>query len=49
MAFTCVLYLKEECDGCGACEEEGFLPAPRVRYGTDMPDNPYDDMMDREE
>ncbi len=21
MAFTCVMYLKEECDGCGACEE----------------------------
>ena len=20
MAFTCVLYLKEECDGCGMCE-----------------------------
>lgn len=19
MAFSCVLYLKEECDGCGAC------------------------------
>ncbi len=22
MAFECVLYLKEECDGCGMCEEE---------------------------
>lgn len=22
MAFSCVLYLKEECDGCGLCEEE---------------------------
>lgn len=21
MAFTCVLYLKEECDGCGMCEK----------------------------
>ena len=21
MAFSCVLYLKEECDGCGICEE----------------------------
>ena len=21
MAFSCVLYLKEECDGCGLCEE----------------------------
>lgn len=21
MAFTCVLYLKEECDGCGVCDE----------------------------
>jgi len=20
MAFGCVLYLKEECDGCGACQ-----------------------------
>ena len=20
MAFYCVLYLKEECDGCGACD-----------------------------
>lgn len=22
MAFSCVLHLKEECDGCGICEEE---------------------------
>ena len=22
MAFSCVLYLKEECDGCGLCEEQ---------------------------
>lgn len=22
MAFGCVLYLKDECDGCGMCEEE---------------------------
>ena len=22
MAFCCVLYLKEECDGCGRCEEK---------------------------
>jgi len=22
MAFCCVLYLKEECDGCGRCERE---------------------------
>jgi len=21
MAFGCVLYLKEECDGCGVCDE----------------------------
>lgn len=21
MAFSCVLRLKEECDGCGACED----------------------------
>ena len=21
MAFSCVLYLKDECDGCGVCEE----------------------------
>lgn len=21
MAFSCVMYLKDECDGCGACEE----------------------------
>ena len=21
MAFSCVMHLKEECDGCGACEE----------------------------
>lgn len=21
MAFSCVLHLKEECDGCGMCEE----------------------------
>ena len=25
MAFSCVLYLKEECDGCGLCEEEQRL------------------------
>ena len=23
MAFCCVLYLKEECDGCGICEDRG--------------------------
>lgn len=22
MAFHCMLYLKEECDGCGMCERE---------------------------
>ena len=22
MAFSCILHLKEECDGCGVCEEE---------------------------
>lgn len=22
MAFACVLFLKEECDGCGTCEKE---------------------------
>lgn len=22
MAFSCVMYLKEECDGCGMCERE---------------------------
>ena len=22
MAFHCVLFLKEECDGCGRCSEE---------------------------
>ena len=22
MAFSCVLYLKTECDGCGICEEQ---------------------------
>ena len=21
MAFSCILHLKDECDGCGACEE----------------------------
>lgn len=21
MAFSCVMHLKEECDGCGVCEE----------------------------
>lgn len=25
MAFECVLYLKEECDGCGLCEERRRL------------------------
>ena len=25
MAFGCVLYLKEECDGCGLCEEQRRL------------------------
>ena len=24
MAFSCVLHLKEECDGCGACETVRF-------------------------
>lgn len=25
VAFTCVLFLKEECDGCGGCELWGRL------------------------
>lgn len=25
LAFCCVLYLKEECDGCGLCEERRRL------------------------
>lgn len=25
MAFSCVLHEKEECDGCGICEEERRL------------------------
>lgn len=30
MAFGCVLYLKDECDGCGLCEEER-----RMRFLSD--------------
>ena len=32
MAFSCILYLKAECDGCGACD----VPSERDD------DNPFD-------
>lgn len=28
MAYSCALHLKEECDGCGACEEE--IPSGKI-------------------
>lgn len=33
MAFTCILSLKNECDGCGACDE---------RYYDAFDDDEYD-------
>ena len=30
MAFSCVLSLKEECDGCGACEDTGHAGYRRL-------------------
>lgn len=39
MAFICVLYLKEECDGCGACEK---------RRGMWLNDDGEDGLMDAE-
>lgn len=39
MAFSCVMYLKPECDGCGRCDWE---PEPED-------DNPFDIEYDDEE
>lgn len=39
MAFGCVMWLKSECDGCGACQEPGALSYNRRRspsYCTDL-------------
>lgn len=31
MAFSCQLWLKSECDGCGACQEPGAFRYDRRR------------------
>lgn len=41
MAFSCVMYLKAECDGCGECE--------RYYDAFDDDDNPFDIEYDDEE
>lgn len=41
MAYHCILFLKEECDGCGACE---YAPAA---FDEENPfDIEYDDIYD---
>ena len=49
MAYRCILWLKNECDGCGACEEDiPFFPR-RGREDMDGPYDPFYDPMDEEE
>lgn len=28
MAYPCRIWLKSECDGCGACENDGLMMGP---------------------
>lgn len=44
MAFSCKIYLKNECDGCGLCEGpmHGFKPALRMPFDDDDYDPYYD-------
>lgn len=51
MAFSCVLYLKEECDGCGAClydERPGPYGARRARGPFDFEEGPLFEEPDQE-
>ena len=39
MAYPCILWLKNECDGCGACETERMMPGVGgVRISMDEPE-----------
>lgn len=56
MSYRCVIHLKDECDGCGRCEETDERPMgyDRPYYGTlsdwDDGGNPFaTDPMDMEE
>ena len=49
MAYRCILWLKNECDGCGACQEDiPFFPI-RGRVDMDGPYDPFYDPMDEED
>lgn len=36
MAFSCVLHLKEECDGCGSCEARPEQTDEEETWMTEM-------------
>ena len=51
MAYPCKIWIKEECDGCGRCEDEDERPMgyDRPYYGAldDWDGDPVNDPMDR--
>lgn len=52
MAFGCVIFRKQECDGCGRCQEQRhWLGGISGSYDTDIPfsDTEYDEDFDDEE
>lgn len=42
MAFPCRIFLKEECDGCGRCEDERPYSLSRGRVSFDEEDDPFE-------
>ena len=49
MAFGCVMWLKSECDGCGACEEPGAFSEAFDRRKPFAFDDEYDNPFYNEE
>lgn len=53
MAFGCVMWLKSECDGCGACQEErvSFFNRrrPPVFCDDDFDPDPFEPDWEEEE
>ena len=50
MAYSCKIYLKEECDGCGLCQVRDAPGLPRMQAGPfacgEMDDPFAPDVMD---
>ena len=49
MAYPCRIWLKSECDGCGACEEPGTFGMTFDRRKPSVFDDEYDNPFYNEE